>query len=55
MTQPAAMPRVVHLQPGESIQWLCTCRPICSGQLADDPDCQMHHGQPTTYIITLQA
>lgn len=39
-----------------ALSWTCTCRTaaelIAGGALADDPSCQLHHGQPTPIVVT---
>lgn len=44
-------PKIVHVQPGETITHLCSCSLVAGGRLADDPDCPMHHGVPTVYLF----
>lgn len=51
MTHPPLIQRVVHLQPGETVELWCTCQTIAGGHLADNPACKMHHGEPTLYIF----
>jgi len=42
-------PQLVHVKPGEVVSVQCTCWLAASGAVTDNPNCQLHHGQPTIY------
>lgn len=46
-------PRIVHVAPGKALLIECTCWLAAGGALADNPNCQMHHGTPTTYVFNV--